>query len=33
MSWMDLIGCGAVLAPALVCSILTWLGALGERRP
>ncbi len=33
MSWMDMVGCGAVLAPAFVCWILTWLGALDERRP
>ena len=33
MTWMDLIGCAGVLAPALVCWILTLLGALDERRP
>ena len=31
MTWMDLIGCAAVVAPAAVCWLLTLLGALDER--
>ncbi len=32
MTWMDLIGCAAVAAPAAICALLTWLGAFGEGR-
>ncbi len=32
MSWMDLIGCGAVIAPAAFCCVLTLLGAFEEPR-
>ena len=32
MTWMDLIGCGAVIAPAAVCWLLTLMGAFDEPR-
>ena len=32
MSWMDLIGCAAVVAPAAVCWILALAGAWDEGR-
>ena len=32
MTWIDLIGCAAVAAPALVCGVLVLLGAFEEGR-
>jgi hypothetical protein len=32
MTWMDLAGCGAILAPLGVCWLLTLMGAWDEGR-
>ena len=32
MTWIDVIGCLAVAAPAAVCALLTLLGAFDEGR-
>ena len=32
MSWMDMIGCAAIAAPAVLCWVLTLAGAWDEDR-
>ena len=33
MSFADLLGCAAILAPAVLCVALTFFGAFEEERP